>query len=96
MQVKNIINQRQLVSTGTKNLISTDISTDTSNRKTYDNDILFEDLSDLVNSSFKCWYMKMFYSLGKDKVLKLAAIARADGKNKQRYFSYLLKNNNNE
>lgn len=58
---------------------------------TYDNDLLFEELRDLTNGAFRGWYMKMFYSLGKDEVLRLASIARADGKDKQRYFSKLLK-----
>jgi hypothetical protein len=78
----------QLVSTGKSNYIPTDISTVTN--KKYDNDFLFDELKDLVNDNFKAWYMSKFYKLGKDKVLELASIARADGKNRQRYFSYLI------
>lgn len=59
--------------------------------KNYDNDVLFVELSDLTNPMFKAWYMKAFYLLGKDEVLKLASIAKADGKDKKKYFSKLLK-----
>lgn len=64
--------------------------------KTFDNDVLFNDLHDLTNQQFKGWYMKAFYKLGKDEVLKLASVARADGKDKARYFSKLLKEKLNE
>lgn len=58
----------------------------------YENDHLFEQLSDLVNQQYRAWYMKLFYKLGKDKVLKLASVARADAKSNPRgYFSKLLK-----
>lgn len=80
------------ISTDTKtSYISTDTNSLNNKSKKYDNDFLFEDLSDLVNESFKGWYMKQFYRLGKDRILQLASIARADGKNPQRYFSYLIK-----
>lgn len=62
----------------------------------FDNDWLFADLADLTNSQFKGWYMKAFFTLGKDEVLKLASIARADGKDKKKYFSVLIKNAMNE
>lgn len=75
----------QLVSTGRAKEIK---PTDTN---WYDNDYLYKDLSGLVNDSFKPWYMKQFYRLGKDRVLVLAAQARADGKNPARLFSSLLK-----
>lgn len=82
----------QLVSTGiTSNSIPTDISTGI--KRIYDNDILYEDLNDLTNDQFKCWYMKAFYKLGKDKVLVLASQARADGSNPKKLFSHLLKKN---
>jgi membrane-bound lytic murein transglycosylase MltF len=79
----------QLVSTGKNKYIPTDISTVTSKKK-YDNDFLLEELSDLTNDNFRAWYCSKFYKLGKDRVLELASIARADGKNPSRYFSYLL------
>lgn len=78
----------QLVSTGIKKFKTTDIPTD-SNK--YDNDYLFEQLSDLVNPEYKKWYMKRFYTLGKEEVLRLASQAKSDGNNPQKLFSYLLK-----
>jgi hypothetical protein len=71
--------------------ISTDISSKLNDIKLYDNDYLFVELNDLVNEQYRAWYMSAFYKLGKDLVLKLASIARADGKNQPRYFSYLIK-----
>lgn len=67
------------------------IPIDSKNNKKYDNDHLFDALPDLVNEQFKPWYCRMFYQLGKDRVLRLASIARSDGKNKRAYFSKLLK-----
>lgn len=67
----------------------------------YDNDHLYDELTDLINAevnprtgkTFKGWYMRSFYLLGKDEVLKLASISRADAKrDKKRYFSTLLSN----
>jgi len=75
----------QLVSTGRANEI---IPTDTN---WYDNDHLYSQLSDLVNDSFKPWYMKQFYRLGKDRVLILAAQAKVDGRQPAKLFSSLLK-----
>jgi hypothetical protein len=79
----------QLVSTDrNKFLVSTDISTG----KTYDNDQLFEMLTDLVNPQYRAWYCGLFYKLGKERVLRLASVARADAKTNPRgYFSKLLK-----
>lgn len=54
-------------------------------------DILFSDLSDLTNVIFKAWYCQAFGKLGREKVLRLASEARSDGRNKPRYFSYLIK-----
>lgn len=76
---------KQLLSTGTNK----SIPTGTTDRK-YDCDYLYEELNDLVNDNFRAWYCSKFYKIGKDEVLKLASIARADGKNKQRYFSFLI------
>lgn len=86
MQVSDILKSRQLVSTGINNLNQL-IPTD----KTYDNDRLYDDLGDLVNPQFRAWYCKSFYRLGKDRVLVLASQARADGNDKRRLFSKLLK-----
>lgn len=63
---------------------------DTTSKK-YDCDYLYEDLSSLVNDSFKSWYIKCFYQLGKERVLQLASVAKADGEKPQKLFAYLLK-----
>jgi hypothetical protein len=90
--VSNInLNKYQLVTTDINKLITTD-TTDVGRRK-YDNDYLYEQLSDLVNQQFRAWYCKEFYRLGKDKVLQLASIARADGRQPARLFSLLIKTN---
>ena len=87
MQVKN--SATQLVSTEGNLVTSTDkqlVST------VFDNDALYGMLPDLVNDQFKSWYCKRFYEIGKDEVLKLASVARADAKTNPRgYFSVLLK-----
>lgn len=65
----------------------------------FDNDYLYEALGDLINhevnprtgKTMRHWYLKCFFAIGKDTALKIASIARADGKDKKRYFSVLLK-----
>ena len=57
----------------------------------YENDYLYDQLSDLVNNQFKGWYMKQFYRIGKERVLILASQARSDGKQPAKLFSKLLK-----
>jgi hypothetical protein len=74
----------QLVSTGKKRLNPTDTNC-------YENDYLYEQLKELVNDQFKSWYCGQFYRLGKEKVLQLASIAKSDGKQPQKLFSYLLR-----
>lgn len=59
-------------------------------------DVLFSELEDLVNLEFKAWYCKSFVDLGRDKVLRLASVSRQDGKNPQRYFSFLIRKELNE
>jgi hypothetical protein len=59
--------------------------------KNYEIDLLFDSLPDLVNLSFKRWYCKMFYKLGRERVITIASIARADGKTPTKLFSKLLK-----
>lgn len=89
---ENMQSTRQLISTGTSLVKPTGITdtTDTTDTK-YDNDLLFEQLGDLVNNQFRAWYCKMFFVLGKDNVLKLASVARNDGKDPRKMFSLLLK-----
>jgi len=82
----------QLVSTGINKTLSIDkqlISTVTN--KKYDNDVLFDELADLVNNDFRAWYCGRFYKLGTQRVLELASIARADGREPKKLFSTLLK-----
>ncbi len=80
---------KQLLSVDTNRFNPIDIPTDSYK---YENDLLFEDLSDLVNSQFRSWYCKQFYRLGKKEVLRLAQTARVDSKvSPQRLFSHLLK-----
>ena len=54
-------------------------------------DELFKLLPDLVNPQFKAWYCKQFYRRNKTKVMELAALATADGKDPRKLFSFLLK-----
>lgn len=84
---------RQLVSTGNNKVISTDTTVKDRGDKRWDADHLFDMLPDLVNPTFKAWYCKMFYSIGRDRVLQLASLARQDGKDNRKYFSHLLKKN---
>lgn len=65
--------------------------TGTKYNNSYECDELYEQLPDLVNRQYRGWFCKQFYRLGKDKVLKLAAVARTDGLNAPRYFAKLLK-----
>jgi hypothetical protein len=54
---------------------------------------LFQELQDLVNPEYKAWYYKKFMALGRERILILAAIARADAKtDKRKYFSVMLGN----
>lgn len=95
--------KKQLVSTGINNLeIPTDISTATQKYITrkvvqkigkgyYTNDQLFDMLPDLVNQQFRAWYCERFYALGHQRVLELASVARSDGKEPRKLFSFLIK-----
>ncbi len=84
---------RQLIPTGLNKFNTTDTTVKDSGgpMKKYDADHLFDMLPDLVNPTFKAWYCKLFYKLGKDRVLQLASLARQDGKDNRKYFSHLLK-----
>ena len=58
--------------------------------KKFDADYLCEDLSDLIEQKYRLWFIKRFYSLGRDEVLQLAAVAKTDGKNPKRLFAHLI------
>lgn len=79
--------------TGTKRYKPTDTTgINWGKKKQFEADILFEDLQDLTNPQFRAWYCKMFFKLGRERVLILASQARADAKKDSRkLFSYLLK-----
>lgn len=84
---------RQLIPTVINKVNSTDTTVKDRGgpMKKYDADHLFDMLPDLVNPTFKAWYCRMFYALGKDRVLQLASLARQEGKDHRKYFSHLLK-----
>lgn len=85
MEISRILKSRQLIPTGMNKLKPTDTNW-------YDNDRLYEQLSDLVNPQFRAWYCRKFYLIGTQRVLELASQARVDAKvDKRRLFSYLLK-----
>lgn len=71
---------------------TTDTNTNRTNVYTqHDNDHLFNQLSDLVNDTWRGWYMKRFYAIGTQRVLQMASVARADGKHPAKLFSKMLK-----
>jgi hypothetical protein len=55
-------------------------------------DALYAEVIPLVNEKFHDWYCKVFHRLGREKVLQLAAEAKADGirGDPKRLFSALL------
>lgn len=57
----------------------------------YENDFLYSELNDLMNPSFHKWYMKAFYKLGRETVMRIAAEARQEGRNPQKLFSYKIR-----
>lgn len=67
--------------------------TATDNCNWQDADALVGMLSDVINPdpAWRPWYCKRFMALTREEVLKRASIARADGKDRRRYFSILLK-----
>lgn len=92
-ELSQLIPADTTVPTGLNTVDTTGTADTADSSKQYDNDYLYEDMKskNLVNDSFKGWYMKAFYKLGKAEVHRLAALAKADGKQPARYFSYLLK-----
>lgn len=59
--------------------------------KYHQTDVLYSDCQDIINPRFRDWYLKTFYRLGRQTVLRLAKIARADGNDPARLFSYFLR-----
>lgn len=54
-------------------------------------DKIFDMLPELVNQQFKAWYCKQFYKMPRAKVIELASLAKADGRDPRKLFSFLLK-----
>jgi membrane-bound lytic murein transglycosylase MltF len=94
---ETLASRKQLVSTvptgfnKVKTTDTTGINCGSKYTKRYDADELFDQLSELVNPVYRAWYCKMFYKIGKDKVMQIASIAKADGKEPRKLFSLLLK-----
>lgn len=88
MDFKNHRLNNTTVTTGLNNINTTVTIVGKNYRLT---EALYEDLSDLVNPTFKKWYCKHFHRLGKDRVLQLASVARNDGLEPRKLFSKLLK-----
>lgn len=65
--------------------------TDNCQLTTEEVDLLLNEMSSLISEQFKPWYALTFRTLGKEKVYELASVAKADGKNPARLFSYLIK-----
>ena len=55
-------------------------------------DLLLLDKQHLICKEFKAWYCKWIKSNGTQAFVRLAAQADQEGKNKPKYFSWLLKN----
>ena len=98
MQDLSSIIKKTIDTTDTSNITTTDISRIKYNtggivKGGYDNDRLFNELKSqsLVNDEFRARFCGAFYKLGKSYTLQLAGIARAEGDNPQRYFSFLIK-----
>jgi hypothetical protein len=93
-QVQNTTSSVAEVITNTTEQLTTGVN----KHKTTDNctvdeaDQLFSLLPELVNQKFKAWYCKQFYKMNRTKVMELAALATADGKDPRKLFSFLLKN----
>lgn len=52
-------------------------------------DLLIAEVTDLINPDYQKWHCRTAFKLGREKYLKLASIARADGRDPKRYFSLL-------
>ena len=84
--VNKIKNTTATVTTATDNINI--ITTAVDNKKI---DLALSDNSDLISPEFNGWYAKCIKQIGCNKFYELASLARQQGKNKSRYFSWLLK-----
>lgn len=54
-------------------------------------DQLLKDYSDLIQPTYKKWFAQRFYTVPAERVANLASEARADGKDPQKLFAFLIK-----
>lgn len=54
-------------------------------------DMLLQDYAELVDERYTKWFAKRFYAIPFDEIHKAAGQAKADGKNPQQLFAYLIK-----
>lgn len=94
--LRETINQRPIVTTGI-NKVNTTVTTVTTEKikltkqEVLGCDIALSQYADLMSPNFYAWYCKIFYQIGRERFHILASTARAEGKDKKRYFSSLLK-----
>ena len=54
-------------------------------------DFVLQDYTDLVNPTFNGWYALAIKRLGVRRFMDLASVARAEGRDKAKYMSWLIK-----
>lgn len=81
-------------------LSKTNISQPMVNKKTKTNgykttDLVLVEAGDVINPdpNYYKWYCRKAFRLGPERFLQLASVARADGKDPKRLFTYLLVKN---
>ena len=57
-------------------------------------DMLLEECKDVINPDYKKWFAKAFQTMEANQVLKLASQAKADGRDPERLFCYLIRKEN--
>jgi hypothetical protein len=88
-ELKYIIsNTTEQLTTGL-NKLKPIVTTDNCNAQEADQ--IFNMLPELVNPQYKAWYCREFYRLPRTKIMELASLAKSDGSDPQRLFSFLLK-----
>lgn len=58
-------------------------------------DLLLQDYSSLICEQYRAWYCRWIKRNGTEGFVRYAAEAKQEGRNPSRYFSWLLKNNDN-
>lgn len=54
-------------------------------------DQLFGEYSELIDKRYKLWFLKRFNHMNPELIRRAASEAKADGKNPQRLFTFLIK-----